>query len=215
MTTMTSPEAQRNVLTLMERLRGMNDAEYLQYLIAYHTAPTVQGLKPATLICPGAASRDLEQALVECEPRLFSAFGVRIASFRNRADSLLLLIYNPLLLENALAAEEVASLLADAGYEIPTASVEPLFAHLRRKCACKAFPHEIGVFLGYPPADVRRFMSEGGRGCRNAGCWKSFGSNQAAADCSVRYRKAKLLAAQMIVGGADLGEMAAGLRMAV
>lgn len=208
-------ESRENVVTLMQRLRDMNDAEYLQCLIAYHAAPTLQGLKPATLICPGAGWRDLRGALEECGPRLFTAFGVRIASFTNHAGSLLLLIYNPLLLKNTLAAREVAELLAEAGYEIPDGSVEPLLAHLSRKCCCKKFPHEIGVFLGYPPADVRRFMAEGGQSCPNAGCWKAFGDAAGAATSSARFRRAKLLAAKLIVGGADLGEMAMGLRLAV
>ncbi len=37
-----------------------------------------------------------------------------------------------------------------------------------------AFPHEIGVFLGYPLGDVMGFIRSGGRNCRHAGCWKVY-----------------------------------------
>lgn len=211
----TLPDAKQNVLALMRRLRLMNDADYLQSLVAYHAAPTALGLKPATLICPGASERNLDKALDDCGPRLGDAFGVKIANFRNSAGALLLLIYNPGLLEAALAANEVIDLLADAGYGVPTASVEALLATLCRKCACARFPHEIGVFLGYPACDVRRFMSDGGRICGNGGCWKAYGDCSEVNRLSAGFRRAKLLAAELIVGGADLREMADGLRVAM
>lgn len=209
------PEAKRNVLDLMRRLRTMDDAEYLQSLIAYHGAPTLMGLKPATLVCPGASTRNLRQALDECGPRLARAFGVKVADFRNRAGSLLVLAYNPSLLRTALAAREVVELLRDSGYREPTASVEALLEQLRVKCAESEFPHEIGVFLGYPASDVRCFMRDGGRGCRAVGCWKAYDDIAEAKSRSARYTRAKMIAAELIVRGVDLGGMADGLKTAV
>lgn len=210
-----SDESKRNVLALMRRLRAMDDADYLRHLIAYHAAPTVRGLKPASLICPGAATRDLEGALSECGQDLEETLGVRAAPLRNRSGALLLLVYCPRLLGDALAVREVRELLLEAGYEAPADRVEALIAHLGRKCADASFPHEIGVFLGYPVGDVRRFMREGGRGCRNAGCWKAYGDVSVACTRSDGFRRAKLLAAEMIVGGASLGKVAVRLREAV
>lgn len=210
------PEAKQNVLALMRRLRDMGDVDYLQSLIAYHAAPTVMGIKPATLVCPGASERNLAKALNECGPRLGEYFGVRVANFRNRAGALLLLVYNLDLLQSALSACEVTELLADAGYEVPTASVESLLDRLRQKCAGSRFPHEIGVFLGYPPCDVRRFMNDGdGRNCRSAGCWKAYGDIAEAKTRSARFGRAKMRAAELLVGGADLQQMARELRDAV
>lgn len=208
-------EFKEKVFALMRRLRAMDDVDYLQSLIAYHAAPTLQGVKPATLLCPGAGWRDLEKALRACGPRLWHAFGVKIASFRNHAGALLLLVYKPYLLRTALAAREVVELLAEAGYDAATGCVETLLDSLGEKCSARSFPHEIGVFLGYPAGDVRRFMCDGGKGCRAVGCWKAYGDADAVDRKTDRYRRIRLRAAEMIVNGADLREMAAGLREAV
>ena len=44
----------------------------------------------------------------------------------------------------------------------------------------KQFPHEIGLFLSYPPEDVRGFMEHREEGCKCVGCWKVYGDEQAA-----------------------------------
>lgn len=36
------------------------------------------------------------------------------------------------------------------------------------------FPHEIGVFLGYPLSDVRGFLEDEGRNCAYVGYWKVY-----------------------------------------
>ena len=43
-----------------------------------------------------------------------------------------------------------------------------------------AFPHEIGLFLGYPIEDVVGFIRYSGRGCKLSGYWKVYGDAEAA-----------------------------------
>lgn len=55
----------------------------------------------------------------------------------------------------------------------------PVFSDRNIQLRCRladnaAFPHEIGVFLGYPLGDVMGFIRSGGRNCRHAGCWKVY-----------------------------------------
>lgn len=207
-----SVQARRNVLVLMERLRGMSDADYLESLIAYHAAPTLLGIKPATLICPRAAGRDLGRALEESAPCLVRSFGVQVAALRNRVGALLILIYHPALLRGTLAAAEVRELLAEAGYDVADVDVDALLARLGEKCLGHEFPHEIGVFLGYPAADVRCFMERRGHGCCAAGCWKAYSDPEHVRKSSARFRRAKMRAAELIVSGAKLGGVIAGLR---
>lgn len=197
---------------LMRRLRSMGDADYLLYLIAYHAAPTLLGIKPATLVCPDPKGRDLERALDECVPCLARMFGVKVVGFRNRAGARLYLVYRPALLEAVLANREARELLAGVGYGSTDGGLEDVFGVLRRRCRGACFPHEIGVFLGYPAEDVRGFMTDGGKGCRVTGCWKAYSDEEQARRRSRRFRLAKLRAAELIVGGADLTGVADGLR---
>ena len=36
------------------------------------------------------------------------------------------------------------------------------------------FPHEIGIFLGYPLGDVIGFIQNLGKNCKCTGCWKVY-----------------------------------------
>ena len=58
------------------------------------------------------------------------------------------------------------------------------------------FPHEIGVFLGYPPDDVRGFMKSPCDGVKCVGSWKVYGNQKEAEkifkkykECSAIYKK--------------------------
>ena len=56
-----------------------------------------------------------------------------------------------------------------------------LLAQLAGRLACDgAFPHEIGVFLGYPLGDVVGFIANRGQNFTCCGCWKSYSDPDAA-----------------------------------
>jgi hypothetical protein len=38
------------------------------------------------------------------------------------------------------------------------------------------FPHEIGLFLGYPPEDVKGFIENRANGFKTVGYWKVYGN---------------------------------------
>lgn len=47
--------------------------------------------------------------------------------------------------------------------------VSQLVRRLRRQ---EDFPHEVGLFLSYPPEDVAGFIANNARRCKCAGLWK-------------------------------------------
>jgi hypothetical protein len=53
----------------------------------------------------------------------------------------------------------------------------------------ESFPHEVGLFLGYPPEDVKGFMEDARRGVKCAGCWKVYGNGEEAVKTFSRYKK--------------------------
>ena len=68
-------------------------------------------------------------------------------------------------------------------------SPDGVLAFLRQRLAeSPCFPHEIGVFLGYPLSDVIAFMRDGGRGCRCSGCWKAYTNECEAMRIFQRYK---------------------------
>ena len=56
-------------------------------------------------------------------------------------------------------------------------SIDPVYAleRLRSRLAQREdFPHEIGLFLGYPLGDVIGFIENAGKNSKCAGCWKVY-----------------------------------------
>nr|WP_243688156.1 DUF3793 family protein [Geotalea toluenoxydans] len=70
---------------------------------------------------------------------------------------MLLLLYRPDALANLLEKPAVRAILARAGYAEEVALPQVL-ARFARCLAADGFPHEIGIFLGYPLKDVVGFM---------------------------------------------------------
>ena len=69
----------------------------------------------------------------------------------------LLLVYRPDMLQEYLKQDEARKLLLQDGYNIDS-SLDEMIARLKERFFHKTeFPHEIGLFLGYPIEDVKGF----------------------------------------------------------
>ena len=81
----------------------------------------------------------------------------------------------PEMLEKDLCDPLARSILKDCGY--PESSPPGEIAWLRKRLrSCDSFPHEIGLFLGYPSCDVRGFIQH--QKCKYTGLWKVFESDE-------------------------------------
>lgn len=140
-------------------------------------APVMAGLKPANLFRwvepDGAALRRTLAAWQDAlRPR-----GVEIAVLKSctRAKAHLIYVYRAPRLQKILQDPEVLRFLQGSGYP----EGEDLAAHLshlsKRLCCEETFPHEIGVFLGYPLEDVVGFMVNKGKNYTCKGYWKVYG----------------------------------------
>ena len=61
------------------------------------------------------------------------------------------------------------------------------------------FPHEIGLFLDYPPEDVRGFMEDRSAKSLAVGYWKVYGNVRKARRTFRRYRRAERDAARWLM----------------
>ena len=147
-------------------------------LIVRHGSPTLPGLKTGSLFscaCPDGA--ELCRTLRSWNRRL-APKGVRALGLRLLKGRALIYVYRPARLARDLERAEVRALLADRGYPTDaTACVRTLCQRLRRT---EEFPHEIGLFLSYPPEDVRGFIENRAGGFKCVGCWKVYGDAAAA-----------------------------------
>lgn len=141
-----------------------------------HCAPTLAGFKPASLFqfhggCPAEARRLARLWDARLSPQ---GLRVRILKRCHATGSCLIYVYRPSALQAALAERDVRRFLERQGY--PDAPLSQLLGVLsRRLCLNRDFPHEIGLFLGYPLADVTGFIENKGQNYTCVGSWKSYG----------------------------------------
>lgn len=101
--------------------------------------------------------------------------GVTALPLRYRDGKALIYLCRIEMLDADLRDPLAEAILREYGY--PEGSpIRKIAWLIRRLRECEAFPHEIGLFLGYPPADVRGFME--GKACKCTGLWKVFDTDE-------------------------------------
>lgn len=133
----------------------------LEQSLITHSAPTLAGLKTGSLFCFSYSSgAELEAQLSRCRLALQDK-GVRIRILRRTPDRALLYVYRPAKLAQDLQKPGVPEFLAQMGY--PSLNPEQALGRLAQKTARQSCPHEVGLFLGYPLADVVGFIENEGK----------------------------------------------------
>ena len=175
----------------------MTTADF-ENLLARQCAPTFIGLKAASLVAfQKSRFDDFDAQLADYEP-CFACHGISMVRLLDEESRALVLFYRADALRAVLRRRDARVLLRRFGYR-PSDSLPMMLRRLRRRIRSYAgagadFPHEIGLFLGYPPHDVRGFIEHKGRGFLCCGLWKVYADADASmalfkryADCTARF----------------------------
>ena len=157
-------------------------------MIVRHCSPTLAGLKTGSLFsCPYGNRTQLTCELRALNRKLVPK-GLRVIPLSTLRGRALIYLYRPRRLKNDLANDEASALLAEYGY--PVDGGERCLVKLAEKLRShEAFPHEIGLFLGYPPEDVRGFIENQAAHAKLNGCWKVYGDVNMARKVFEKYKK--------------------------
>lgn len=171
--------------------------------LALHCAPTLAGLKPANLFHWGGNPRNLS-----VWSRKLVSHGLSLRSLKRCPDGgCLLYLYRVQWLSRILAEPDNAAFLRECGYPCGASAETSLRRLSERLDGNGTFPHEIGVFLGYPLEDVRGFIENGGRNYTCCGCWKSYGDPETARRQFDRYRRCTEIYCKNLRMGVALEEL--------
>ncbi|MBQ2061867.1 MAG: DUF3793 family protein [Oscillospiraceae bacterium] len=171
-------------------------------------APTLAGLKTGSLFpCRFESRGQLIGDLGSINRRL-GGHGLCLLPLRLSDDGALLYLFRPAQLQRDLENAGARSILREAGYGDlrPGRCLPQLLARFR---SGGAFPHEVGLFLGYPPEDVRGFMENRGRRCKCAGCWKVYGDAEDARRRFAVYHSCTDRFCRQYAAGMSLEELSA------
>ena len=115
-------------------------------------ATTLAGVKPASLFrYQGADKRQPREAAARWAKEL-APYGItiRVLKYCPQTGACLIYLYRAGWLRSILSEPSTRAFLAGQGYGADQSCQELLRQLSRRLCLEREFPHEIGVFLGYP-----------------------------------------------------------------
>ena len=92
-------------------------------------------------------------------------------------------------------------------WEAPGDCLRQLAARL---CLEEEFPHEIGLFLGYPPDDVEGFIHYGPKHSKCVGDWRVYGNEEQAKRLFAQYRACTLAYQAQLKCGKTVEQLAVG-----
>lgn len=176
-------------------------------LLVRHCSPTLAGLKTGNIFtCAVEDKTELYRELRDLNKRL-SPKGLRIVPLRHTGNHVMLYLFRPGHLAADLKDGNARCILQECGYctDTPNGCLVQMMNKMRNY---EEFPHEIGLFLGYPPEDVKGFMENGPRECKCVGCWKVYGNEEQAQKAFERFQKCTRIYVEQIAGGSSLERLA-------
>ena len=131
-------------------------------------SPCLAGLKTGNLFSSKVDDKsELLRSVRELNRRLVPR-GLRIMPVKITKTRALIYLYRPDRLKKDLADKTAVELLSERAY--PVGCTERCVAELIRRVRHEEdFPHEIGLFLGYPSEDVSGFIKHGAKNSKCVG----------------------------------------------
>lgn len=155
--------------------------------IIRHCAPTLAGIKVGSLFSCRYEDGTAFVQEVARKNRALNKKGVYFKLLKLKNGIALVYVYRKKQLEQVLNHPEIRSFLGEMGYT--SFEILDCLALLRQHIQGQDFPHEIGVFLGYPIADIRAFIQHGGANYKHVGCWKVYFDEEKAKETFARFQK--------------------------
>lgn len=176
-----------------------------QYLIR-HCAPTLASLKTANLFsCSFREQPDFSYCISYWNARMKDK-GIKVVLLQKKEHWALFYVYRVSQLQRDLQKPGVACFLESYGYQ--SLEVDEALNHLQQRILENdGFPHEIGIFLDYPLADVIGFIENQGCNCKCSGCWKVYQNEKDALATFDRYKKCTRIYTDLWMKGRSISKL--------
>lgn len=175
-------------------------------LLIAHCSPTLAGLKTANLFSCPIEDADVFMAQIDAWNDKLNDRGVYLSIMRISQSRGLVYVYRRSMLEIDLRQPGVREFLE--AYDYLTLDIEEILSLLcRRFLNFEYFPHEVGIFLGYPLNDVIGFIVNEGKNCCCSGCWKVYDDACSAQKLFAKYKKCKKVYEKLFANGRSIMQL--------
>ena len=172
--------------------------------LALQCAPLIANLKISNLFVT-------DPAYVRAIRKVLDGTDISFYVLTASEDKATLLLYDKNSLSEHLCKKRERNFLKLCGYADErglTSSLWTLRRHYIEYLAGKAcFPHEMGIFLGYPLEDVVGFMTNDGKKFLYSGYWKVYKDVKKKKELFDLYESAKETLVRLVAGGANITEI--------
>ncbi|BCJ95564.1 hypothetical protein acsn021_31330 [Anaerocolumna cellulosilytica] len=198
---------------MSEDIFNMREDKMLSYIIftfANSCMPTLFKHKPSSLVT-------FQKRYIEKEEIFFRTLVAEAARFscccellHENEKVLYVLVYQPELLEEILKKYGNNPLLKNHGYKIQERLLsfnlkvfQARFQKYKREAEFD-FPHEVGIFLGYPIEDVEEYVKNNGENYLLCGYWKVYHNVEEALLTFAYFKRIREEAIQLFFSGEEL-----------
>lgn len=139
-----------------------------------HCSPTLRGIKAGSIFTASYTSKNEFEKDVERANLKFNKTQIRFSALKYSKGKGIVYVYRPSLLLKDISKPESIDVLSTNGYKSYDCKscIDRLIERLYNS---SEFPHEIGLFLGYPPEDVKGFIENQAKKFKYADYWKVYG----------------------------------------
>ena len=167
-------------------------------MIVRYCSPTLAGIKTGSLFSAAFASKREQVETLRSWNHLLCQKGLRAVPFGCGNGRTAVYVYRVSRLGTDLQKAAVRNILGKRGYDCDRP--ERCIARLAQKLKSGVeFPHEIGLFLGYPPEDVSGFINK--EKCKLTGAWKVYGDKTRAEKLFAQYKKCTQIYSELFHSG--------------
>lgn len=178
----------------------------LESIIAYHCGPALAGIKPANIAACSKKRMPNVHKEIEALNAQLNTRDIYLEIVCECSKRALVMVYRKKVLSKHLQSPEMREFLALHGYP-DSASVEEYISVLKQRLCQNDFPHEIGVFLGYPLHDIYGYINHRNDGCLLVGDWKVYANPEEAQKTFARYKACRMAIVRRLTNGASLARI--------
>ncbi len=145
----------------------------IEQLIIRHCSPTLAHIKTGNLFSVNFDDYNYLLHQINQLKKTLKNSNIKVKILNLKDSTALIYLYRYSLLKDELSRPEVISFLENYGYS--NFNIDDVLEQLDiRINENNGFPHEIGVFLGYPLQDVIAFIQNKGQNYSFCGYWKVY-----------------------------------------
>jgi hypothetical protein len=173
-------------------------------------APTLAGIKAGSMFSYPYESKEEMREDVRRLNRALVSRGLIVLPLRYHGGKALLYVYRPVSLRKELRCREAQEILQAVGYS-GLCCEKCVKRLMERMQDSDEFPHEVGLFLSYPPEDVSGFIQNHARNCKFTGYWKVYGDEEKARRTFSKYKQCTDCYCRQLKSGCRLADLAVAI----